>query len=70
MWADVQGAESDLIEGAARFLRSVRYLYTEYNNDEQYEGQITLAGIANRLAGFELVRRYQSDVLFKNKSPQ
>jgi|HubBroStandDraft_6_1064221.scaffolds.fasta_scaffold225935_1 FkbM family methyltransferase len=70
IWADVQGAESDLIAGAAQLLPSVRYLYTEYSNDEWYEGQITLAALANRLPNFELVRRYQTDVLFKNKQPQ
>jgi FkbM family methyltransferase len=69
IWADVQGAESDMIEGAARFLQSLRYLYTEYSNDELYEGQITLAGLANRLPNFDLVRRYQMDVLFKNRNP-
>jgi len=68
IWADVQGAESDLIEGATRFLRSVRYFYTEYSNDEWYEGQITLAGLAGGLMkNFALMRRYQNDVLFKNK---
>jgi 2-O-methyltransferase len=70
IWADVQGAEGDMIDGAARFLRSVRYLYTEYSNDEFYEGQITLATLANRLPNFELVRRYQTDVLFKHRQPQ
>jgi FkbM family methyltransferase len=39
IWADVQGAESDLVDGAARFLRSSRYLYTEYSNEEWYEGR-------------------------------
>lgn len=67
IWADVQGAESDLIEGAARFLRSVRFFYTEYSNEEWYEGQVTLANLAGRLPDFDLVRRYQMDVLFKNK---
>jgi 2-O-methyltransferase len=70
MWADVQGAEGDMIEGAVRLLRSVRYLYTEYSNDEFYEGQITLAALATRLPNFDLVRRYQGDVLFKNRNPQ
>jgi 2-O-methyltransferase len=70
IWADVQGAEGDLIAGATRLLQSVRYLYTEYSNDEQYEGQITLAGLAHRLPNFELVRRYQGDALFKNRQPQ
>jgi len=70
IWADVQGAESDMIEGAVRFLQSARYLYTEYSNDEFYQGQITLAALANRLPSFELLRRYQTDVLFKNRNPQ
>jgi len=67
IWADVQGAESDLVDGAARFLRSCRYLYTEYSNDEWYEGQITLAGLAGRLPDFALVRRYAMDALFENR---
>jgi FkbM family methyltransferase len=70
IWADVQGAESDLIEGAKRFLKSARYLYTEYSNDEYYEGQATLARLAGMLSNFELVRRYRTDLLFKNKHPE
>ena len=67
IWADVQGAESDLIEGAAQFLRSSRYFYTEYSNDEWYEGQITLAGLIETLPDFHLVRRYAMDALFQNR---
>jgi 2-O-methyltransferase len=67
IWADVQGAESDLVEGAARFLRSSRYFYTEYSNDEWYEGQVTLADLLEKLPDFDLVRRYTMDALFKNK---
>jgi 2-O-methyltransferase len=67
IWADVQGAESDLVEGALRFLRSSRYLYTEYSNDEWYEGQITLAGLLEKLPDFDLVRRYPMDALFENR---
>ena len=67
IWADVQGAESDLVEGAARFLRSSRYFYTEYSNDAWYEGQITLANLLEKLADFDLVKRYTMDALFKNK---
>jgi 2-O-methyltransferase len=68
IWADVQGAESDLVEGASRFLRSVRYFYTEYSNDECYEGQITLAALCEMLPDFELVVRFPADALFQNKS--
>ena len=67
IWADVQGAEGDLVEGAASFLRSSRYLYTEYSNDQWYEGQITLAELQGKLPDFELVRRYAMDALFENK---
>ena len=67
IWADVQGAESDLVRGAVRFLRSVRYLYTEYSNDGWYEGQCTLAELAGMLPDFELVKRYPKDALFRNR---
>jgi 2-O-methyltransferase len=67
IWADVQGAESDLVDGAARFLHSSRYFYTEYSNEEWYEGQITLAGLLAKLPDFDLVTRYPMDALFRNK---
>ncbi len=66
IWADVQGAESDLIDGAARLLRATRYLYTEYSNDQWYEDQINLPGLVQKLPDFEIVRRYPMDVLFEN----
>jgi FkbM family methyltransferase len=68
IWADVQGAESDLVEGAAQFLKSSRYFYTEYSNDEWYEGQITLDELLKKLPDFDLVRRYAMDALFRNKA--
>jgi 2-O-methyltransferase len=68
IWADVQGAEGDLVEGAAQFLRSSRYFYTEYSNDEWYEGQITLAELLKKLPDFDLVRRFAMDALFRNKT--
>lgn len=67
IWADVQGAESDLVEGAMRFLSSSRYFYSEYSNEEWYEGQITLGGLIEKLPDFELIMRYQMDALFQNK---
>jgi hypothetical protein len=68
IWADVQGAESDLIEGAPRILAATRYFYTEYSNNEWYEGQITLPGLVQKLPDFELVRRYPMDVLFRSRT--
>lgn len=68
IWADVQGAESDLIEGASGILSATRYFYTEYSNSEWYEGQVTLPGLVQMLPDFELLRRYPMDVLFRNRT--
>lgn len=67
IWADVQGAESDLVAGAANVLRATRYLYTEYSDDEWYEGQIGLHGLQRMLQDFELIRRYPMDALFRRR---
>lgn len=64
IWADVQGAEGDLIAGGAETLARTRYFYTEYNDHEMYEGQPTLDQLRAMLSGFELLRVYADDVLF------
>ncbi len=67
IWADVQGAEGDLIDGGRETLKRTRYFYTEYSNDEWYKGQITLDTMAKLLADdFEMVARWHMDVLFRN----
>lgn len=66
IWADVQGAEVDLIAGGLDTLARTRYFYTEYSNDEMYEGQITLPELLERLPNFELVAQYPEDVLLRN----
>jgi 2-O-methyltransferase len=66
IWADVQGAESDLIEGGKNTLAKTRYFYTEYSNHEQYEGQVNLQQLSNMLEGFIIVRRFILDILSKN----
>ncbi len=70
IWADVQGAESDFVDGGARFVPTVRYLYTEYSDDEYYEGQITLAGLLGKLPDFNLIMRFRMDALLQNKREQ
>jgi len=68
IWADVQGAESDLIDGGRATLRNVGYFYTEYSDAEWYEGQATLAQIIERLKeDFDPLVRWHADVLFRNK---
>lgn len=69
IWADVQGAEGDFIAGAGATLRKSRYFYTEYSNDEWYEGQITLDKISELLGPeFVMLERWRMDALFINQA--
>lgn len=67
IWADVQGAEIDLIQGGAETFKKVRYFYTEYSDIEFYKGEIGLKGILELLPDFEIVDRDGGNVLLKNK---
>jgi len=66
IWADVQGAERDLVEGGRQLLARTRFLYTEYSNRELYEGQVTLRQLKAMLPGWKVVRRFREDVLLEN----
>jgi FkbM family methyltransferase len=67
IWMDVQGAEDLVIEGAKTTLERTRYIYTEYNNDEMYEGQMNLEQICQKLGdSWKVVEKYSDDVLLKN----
>jgi 2-O-methyltransferase len=68
IWVDLQGAEGDLISGGREALARTRYLYTEYSNDELYEGQPNLVQLMEMLPNFSVLSRYAMDVLFKNNS--
>jgi hypothetical protein len=67
VWADVQGAEEDLIRGGLNALSRTHYVYTEYSDFELYEGQINLRQIGKLLPAFKIVQRFQYDVLLQNR---
>jgi FkbM family methyltransferase len=67
IWADIQGAEGEMIRGGRRALARTRYLYTEYSDDELYEGQATLRDIMDLLPGFRVVELWPDDVLLENR---
>jgi len=67
IWADVQGAEADLISGARQTLKKTRFLYTEYSDEELYAGQINLSQLRALLPEFKLIKKFPNDVLFENK---
>lgn len=68
IWMDVQGAEMDVFRGGQKALRKTRYIYTEYNNCELYEGQATLRQILKYLNDFKVIVRYPYDILLKNRN--
>ncbi len=68
IWADTQGAEGKVIAGGLDTLSRTRFFYTEYSNDEWYEGQVTLRMIMDRLEKFKVICRFPEDVLLQNMS--
>ncbi|GEM_PF-1258177 len=68
IWADVQGAEEDLIKGGLETLRKTRYFYTEYNDRELYKGQIPFVEIQRLLPDFDVLFKFANDALFVNKA--
>jgi 2-O-methyltransferase len=68
IWADIQGAEGDLVRGGMTTLARTRYLYTEYSNEEIYEKEPTLQLLLDMLPNFCVLKRYPNDVLLMNKA--
>lgn len=65
IWADVQGAEIDLISGGRFTLQSTIFFCTEYALLELYEGQVSLKEIQASLPNHNLIDRFQNDALFE-----
>lgn len=68
VWADVQGAEGDLIKGATRTLARTQYLFTEFDDLELYEGQINKGMIMAMMPGWEEVETFENNVLLRNRN--
>ena len=71
MWMDTQGAERDVLKGIGSMIDKIDYIYTEYYDEEMYEGCPGLEEIKSLLPGFELVQTWTyndadgGDALFK-----
>jgi FkbM family methyltransferase len=69
IWMDVQGCEDIVIEGGSdTFKNKVRYLYTEYSNQEIYKGNPNLNKILSMLPDFDIVQDFGGDILLKNRN--
>lgn len=67
IWCDVQGSEDLVIAGGKKAFQITKWFYTEYYQDEIFQGQIPLEEIHRRLPGkWELSQRWEFDVLFRN----
>jgi|WetSurSiteA1Bulk_404760.scaffolds.fasta_scaffold01703_8 2-O-methyltransferase len=77
IWLDCQGAEDLVIKGGREtFTNRVRYLYTEYSNQEIYVGEPSLNQILNMLPNYSVIKNFSNksgdvlggDVLLRNNA--
>lgn len=69
VWADIQGAEIDMIKGGQAVLNRTKFLFTEFNDGEMYEGQQGLDAILEALPGeWGIVRIFGDEILLQNKA--
>jgi FkbM family methyltransferase len=69
LYMDTQGAEFNIFEGAKEIIKKTKYIYTEYSNEEMYEGQKNLSEILKLLGTFEILEDWPiepANVLIKN----
>ena len=74
IWADINGAEEDLILGGLNTLRdNTKFLYIETSDKELYEGEINKQRLLELLPEFELIDTFNDlgnfcNILLKNKN--
>jgi FkbM family methyltransferase len=69
LWADIQGAEPLLLEGAKKMLPFTQYLLLEVDQQPLYEGSWTKADFETFLQAFghwEIVHEFEWDILWRN----
>jgi len=68
VFADVQGAEGEMIRGGSAAFQRTRYLFTEYSDGEMYRDQPSLNEILAMLPTFRVVELWPDDVLLENQA--
>jgi 2-O-methyltransferase len=67
IWADVEGSERELILGGGKTLNNyTKYFYTEFRNEELFEGQPSLKEILKMIPNFKIIKIYGNNVLLAN----
>lgn len=67
IWADMQGAEADMIRAGTMALRNTRYLFMEAETTELYEDQVLRDGLLKMLPAWTLVGEFEWNVLLRNR---
>lgn len=68
IWADIKGAQGEMLRGGRRTLERTRYLYTKYSDDETYEGRAALKEMLEVLPDFRVVELWPDAVLLENRA--
>jgi len=69
IWADIQGAEKDMVLGGAEMMKTTKFMFLEHSeNREWYDGQWTLPEMINDLHhfGFDVYTKFDCDIIFYN----
>ena len=65
IWMDVQGCEDMVFAGGVETLKRTKYLFTEYANEELYEGEKDLSTLHAMLGpDWRIAQLFPTDVLF------
>jgi FkbM family methyltransferase len=68
IWADIQGAEPELLRGGQETLRNTRFLYTEFVEIGLYEGHLPLDELLAMIPDWKVVTRFPNDILLENRA--
>ncbi|HEV2762895.1 MAG TPA: FkbM family methyltransferase [Pyrinomonadaceae bacterium] len=68
VWADVQGAEAELIGGGPETFALARFFYTECMPRPLYEGAPSLKELLRLLPNYRVLKRFTDDVLLRNEN--
>jgi 2-O-methyltransferase len=69
VWMDVQGAEDLVFEGGRWTFKNItRYIYTESNNENIYQGAPSLVKMMSLLPDFEVMFDFGTDALLRNRN--
>jgi FkbM family methyltransferase len=67
LWADLQGAEKDMILGGRNALSHTRYLFIETEDRELYEGMALKPELLGMLEGWTLIGDFGYNCLLRNE---